>query len=803
MSIVGFGRAGNIQVNGINCRGRQLLTQDCGLTVASVTANSLVLSGIADGMTPSLLIESGFAEVRGDLVVEGEIETQDIDALGNVAIGGDLIYENDTANVGDVLTYNGTRWGPSPSSGGGGGGGGTTPGYELIETDGASLTTTIANSFISPADGEGTLTDPVVNPQIVLTRCCDGVFDSAGNFYAAYQGSIGGLNSSDPHYNLDGSLASFELLSLDGSSTSNTYIIKYDPDGTALSYVSLPNTSNPPSTYLAIDSADNLFAAIEISSGQVGDFTTTTTHGAAKDTLASAAGYLLKWNSAGVYQGGAPLDDLPLGVGRQVGGLAIDSADAIYVSFHYNSTTDAQLYDFSATPGSSPSASSTVIQSSSLPTGLKFVLVKWNSSGSIVGYGATNSINFGTGVNAGPVAIDSSDNVIWGVNSMNDGTPNFEFYDFQSGMSLSSPSVTITVGTRHGTAFIIKFTSGGTLTWVAPVFYSEDNSPRNSLDDVAVGLSDEIYVVGRAYTVSTAPTNPEIYEAIPAGMSTLTSKFTIPTNSPAKEVCLAAQYSAAGVATRWLLLDETSLSGVTIQTFNNVTIHPSTGDILLSAFIKTTAQITPSIYDFSTNTSGSPGSVALAPMVDGGGLFYLRYDSAGNFISWSMSSGFSSNFIDTRTNFMGFSPASGNPLFILANRQAIGTSATGVYDFETTATRPAEAYRIAYFGSIDSFFLKYETTGYTPITPPFDGQQISITLPAGGSEPLEKQVFFAKAGPEYTLTITNAMGTCIQTFVNVSVARTDAIQLIWNGTAWGLVDISQWLDPSRVMVYDI
>ena len=97
---MGFGHPSNVFVNGINCRGRQILDGGCNLAVNSIQSNSLVLSGISETIGPTLQISSGYTELNGDLVLNGEFD-----------------YETANASVGDALVWNGTKWSPGVTAG--------------------------------------------------------------------------------------------------------------------------------------------------------------------------------------------------------------------------------------------------------------------------------------------------------------------------------------------------------------------------------------------------------------------------------------------------------------------------------------------------------------------------------------------------------------------------------------------------------------------------------------------------------------------------------------------------------------
>ena len=776
MSIVGFGRAGNIQINGLNCRGRQILTADCGLTVSNITSNSLVLSGIAETMGPSLQVQGGFVEFKGDLVVEGELDVaQDSLLQGNVEISGDLDltgdfnYRGDSANVGDVLTWDGTSWTPEqPASGGNGD---DTIGFELVENDGASLSPTISSSYIRPASGEGASVIDTIETIGIGTLCS--ARDSLGNIY------VGGVVANDSRelYNADGRYSGIRVMTNWVEPSGPAVIVKYNSIGEVQSYTSIPY--NP--LQMKVDSSDNLVVLFSVSVQMDASLTNFTTVSAQPAPVVSLPDntircpFIARWSSAGNYLDSAYAEMFDNSQYFNLTDIEIDSNDNLYVAFNLfrfiGSQRTFRVTDFSFDPFSTPVFGSVTVDLLAAMDDVDRIpgVLKWNSSLQVSEYGLVSSEVGGLSPTNNATAflgIDSADSVYLGFRfGIPGGTPTISFYDMAT---TTSSAVDTFSPTGQLSLLVVKWNSSGTLVWWQ-ILQGTPASANEFYLNVAIDSSDNLYCSGLMEEIN------QWYDAVTVGGSLGAVKFTPPIPSSGR-VPFILKMNSSGVLQSWWQDDNSDI--------NSVHVHIDSNDDLV------TFQYLSSGYDagtkdlrnFTTSMS-TPGTVAITtPELFAETGLIIKFDGSDNVNRWTTID----FFIPSPEGFL----AGSGSIYILGRCEEgpLGQEARVIRDFSTTSSFGSSIYQVSGAGANGAFLVFDATTYEVSSNPNVDSRDLSFTLPARTTtDPFEKTVYFSSPNNRYALTITNAAGTCVVEAYNLQETRVDFISLFWTGATWATI----------------
>ena len=772
-SIVGFGHPSNIFVNGINCRGRQILDGGCNLALNSIEANSLVLTGIAETVGPTLQISSGFAQFDGDVVINGEFE-----------------YESANAEVGDALLWSGTKWTPGRVEGT----------FEIVDTDGFVMDPEIRNAFVFPDEGEGTPI-PIVVPAQTNWRTQSSAFNSAGELFVLYQAQFGDATI----YNYDGTSADFDVFNPATIFTRGHVVVKYDSTGNALCYTTIASSANHigQSGALAIDSNDCLWVAVHNAVGEISNFRSTTDAGTiAIDLGLVGRPYLLKYDGSGVYQAGAIMDNNSPQTYDSVRDVFVDSTDAVWVSrgVRRSSSSSANVYNVEADPTSATPVAGKAIDWAVVasPNINRCILQKWDSAGLAESYTIVESNSSNGKVSGKAIVEDSNGDIYWVARGFYGN-----FRDMTTGTTLGSAEVTLSPSFFGDRSWLIKF-SGGLVQWVAPMVF-----PTNSRDfrgTLLIDTNDNIYYLG-GYLGSTSGTPSEFttYDATSRGGSSFTTKFPLPYNFDGVRG-LVLKYSTSGTNLEWLYFDggvDSIAEGMSV--FHSGAIGPS-NDLVVAATVGETSFAMPTFYDFTTNMARSPGTPALNPTTDGGGIYFLRYDlSTGGFLQWSFLSGDAetSTFVDqaetfTSPDFMTIDPVTSN-LIVGVRRLSLESRASGVHNFTSSATLPDATYKIIGSTSTVSSLLRFDAYEVVPIGG--SAVEMDITLPVATTTPAIKSIWFVQPFSRYILTVNNSDGSCVFRFQGSSDTRADNIEFVWNGTRWALARQEIWSDIESLLCY--
>ena len=276
--------------------------------------------------------------------------------------------------------------------------------------------------------------------------------DSSGNVFVAglYNGTVV-FNPGDPGSSVTS-----------GSGNDDGFLVKYNSSGVYQS-VKIFDTSgvngNANTLTMAIDSSENVYVAGQFS----GTVLFNPGDPGSSVTSVSGDGFLVKYNSSGVYQSVNTFDASNNGYAG-INSLAIDSSGNVYVAGYFNGTVVFNPGD----PGSSISSS-----------GYSVFLVKYDSSGV---YQSVNTFDTSSGY-ASPtsLAIDSSGNVFvagyfYGTVVFNPGDP------VSSRTSINQDS------------FLVKYNSSGAYQSVKTFDASSGNTNTFT---IAIDSSGNVYVAGQ------------------------------------------------------------------------------------------------------------------------------------------------------------------------------------------------------------------------------------------------------------------------------------------------------------------
>ena len=276
--------------------------------------------------------------------------------------------------------------------------------------------------------------------------------DSSGNKYVAgyFNGTVV-FNPGDPSSSMT-------------SSSNNGFLVKYNKDGIYQS-VKIFDSSNggyAATNSVSIDSNSNVYVA--------GYFNGTVVFnpGDPGSSVNSSSGYnkgfLVKYNSSGVYQSVKTFDADTNGGNAYIYSLAVDSSGNVYVAGQFTGTVVFNPGD----PGSSVTSNN----------GDSF-LVKYNSSGV---YQSVKTFDTSSGnANTNSMAVDSSGNVF--VAGIFYGTTVFNPGDLGSSVTGNS-----------GDSFLVKYNSNGVYQSVKTIHNTSNGDM--AIDSIAFDSSGNIFAAG-------------------------------------------------------------------------------------------------------------------------------------------------------------------------------------------------------------------------------------------------------------------------------------------------------------------
>jgi hypothetical protein len=391
---------------------------------------------------------------------------------------------------------------------------------------------TIYNLYVTPTSSTYSLPNTTTSRGFLIKWTSDGTYqfstaisagtincgagglaiDSNGNIY------FGGSYTNNPviyncSANPNTSSSSQSLPTPSPTNYVKSFIIKYNSSGTYQGACALYNGNYDNGvSVLLVDSSNNLYAG----GGYYGSPTiynitatvnaTSSGYNIPNNPYGYGEGYLIKWNSSGVYQacinfptsGGYTMSGFS---GPGPGSLTIDSIGNIYASLWWRGTSSTIYNIVAGAPNNSASSSGGFPSNST--TGQWGAVVKWNSSGTFQGCMAITNYS---GL-AGAVCTDRAGNMYY-TGYYNGETPLYNLIgttnsSSASGLALPNPGAVLW-------AFLIKYNSAGVYQSSTIIGTSVGNSVGNT---VTTDSANNVYW-GGYYTGQPMIYNMSIYPPI-------------------------------------------------------------------------------------------------------------------------------------------------------------------------------------------------------------------------------------------------------------------------------------------------
>jgi hypothetical protein len=343
--------------------------------------------------------------------------------------------------------------------------------------------------------------------------------DSSGNLYVTgyyYSGSTVTLRNLDT----TASTSAYTLPIVAGQR--DAFIVKYNSSGSVVAYSYINGTSLDQGNSLAVDSGGNLYVTGYYQSSSIVTLrnldTTASTSSYSLPISSAQYGFIVKYNSSGSVLAFSYINGDQNCAGQS---LAVDSSGNLYVTGYYGSTGTVTIRNLDTTASTS---SYTLPISSGVSS--TFIL-KYNSSGSVVGY--SYIIGTGSGTN-GAVVADSSGNIYITGTTYSASAPSIRNIDTTasaSGYSLPAGSITV--------CHVIKYNSSGSVTGYS---YVSGTSFGYSL---TVDSGGNLYVTGYYYSSG-------IVTVRNLDTTASASAYTLPVGAPSNDAFLI-KYNTTGLLT--------------------------------------------------------------------------------------------------------------------------------------------------------------------------------------------------------------------------------------------------------------
>ena len=302
--------------------------------------------------------------------------------------------------------------------------------------------------------------------------------------------------------NTFGTAPSSSGMSLPVTTGTDTFVIKWNADGTVAGYSTLNGNSRVLGNGIAVDSSQNIYVIGEYATGitvPIKTFGTAPTSSGMSLPISTLSEdvFVIKWNASGTVAGYSTIDNTSNKVGRSI---AVDSSQNIYVSGQYISTTNVPINTF----GTAPSSSGISLPIPLTTTSADMFVIKWNAAGTVAGYSTIR----GTGTDIGfGIAVDSSQNIyVTGQYTSSVAPGTVPINTFGTAPSSSGISLPVTTGNDM---FVIKWNAAGTVAGYSNIKGTGGDNGRS----IAVDSSQNIYVTGQynstgAVTINTFGTAP-------------------------------------------------------------------------------------------------------------------------------------------------------------------------------------------------------------------------------------------------------------------------------------------------------
>jgi hypothetical protein len=483
--------------------------------------------------------------------------------------------------------------------------------------------------------------------------------DLYGNVYVV--GNYAGTSGPFVLKNLDGTTSSYSLPSTPTNVRSGSFLVKYNPTGRVVGSSSLSTNNSSQPRKVITDSSGNMYWGGFQDNGSGGPVTVYNLDGSSAGVMVQNA-YIIKYNSSGNYVARSYMY-VSITYPAQVISLALDSSGNLYATGYFSGSMNIRNLDATASTSaySLPAVSSNAV-----------LLVKYNSSGSVVAYSYIN----GTGSDVGnDIAVDSSGNIY--VTGYYESTGTVPILNIDTTASTSAYSLPISGGGSD--AFIIKYNSAGSV-----VAYSYLNGTAGDAgNSLTVDSSGNLYAAG-AYNSAGTVTLRNI------DATASTSSYSIPATT-SNTAPFIIKYNSVGSVAAYSYLDPLGASAI------NSLVCDSSGNLYVSGYYLSNGTVTIRNIDTTASTSSyTLPNTSLATW-----SFTIKYNFSGSVVAYTYTTsavGYASS-VDTGGNFYtcGY----------------YGASQT-LRNLDTTASN--SNYTLPSPSTNDAFLIKYNTAG-TPAIP--------------------------------------------------------------------------------------
>jgi hypothetical protein len=408
------------------------------------------------------------------------------------------------------------------------------------------------------------------------------------------------------------------LPAITGIAVNYGFIIKYDTNGIAQWATSMRASSFMSPASIGIDSNNDIYiTGVYLTTTQItldnalgnGQTPSLITLPPPPPSNATPSIFTVKYNAAGqaqwaTYFDGDGVPDFPAG-------LAVDSANNVYITGQYTSTAAVQLQN-AAPPGQAPSPVT-------LPTttSTDIYLVKYNSAGQVQWATLVNGNGFDT---ANDVATDANGNVYLTGNYVRVG-PALQLLN-ANGNTISPFQVTSSyiLNTTGGNpySFVIKYNSQGQIQWATYTTSDTDNMITRSL---VCDSAMNVYVLGDYSSSNLVLPSVTIYQS--NGFGQTNSSITLPTVS--SQLTFLLKYNATGQA-QWATFLRTNQN----QLAYAIAIDSQSNLYLTGEYRSTVADL--DIYNASGITQNQ--SAVTLPLSSTGNAYIVKYNSIGE-VQWA------------------------------------------------------------------------------------------------------------------------------------------------------------------------
>jgi hypothetical protein len=393
------------------------------------------------------------------------------------------------------------------------------------------------------------------------------------------------LGSSVPVNNANGNSQIASGITLLSTTSSDTFLIKYNLDGLAEWATVIKASGIDGSTSVDVDSLNNVYICGFFNGSNptqiynASGLTQALSSVALNVATSSNAAYLVKYNYLGQAQWATYFDGT---ANERAISIALDSLNNVYITGNYASTLLVTLQNAN---GNSQSPSSVTLPSTG--GGVDPFLIKYNSSGQVVWATFSNALGTDTALK---VAVDSLNNVYIAGNYASTLLVTLQNANgnSQSPSSVTLPATSVTI------CYIIKYNSSGQVQWATYV----SGSVFAQTISLASDNNNNIYLAGDYGSFTEA----FIYNA--NGNSQSLSIFRLP-STPIAQTTYLIKFNSQGTVINATVFTNNNQS----VTANSIVVNSN--NIYIIGRYNSSTQV---IINNNIQTTISPSSVSLLPV---------------------------------------------------------------------------------------------------------------------------------------------------------------------------------------------